>query len=221
MLVVAHVVEGAAGNGLGPAGEPCLHRPLDVGREPRGGQALVEVLFQDVADQVAAVGGVGHDGQLDRDLHTRVHLVEGDLARAERHGPGLLLRAVVEEHHEGRGVRVGPQAPGGGIGDRPGHVDLGLRLGIARDRQVCNLATAQAGPGGAVPVVVVEEVTTREAAGTDHGQRQQRQPGTPQPGKYRGRWRRGNGTAWVSARVSGSAAKIGEAASEGSMAKGE
>ena len=93
-LVVAHVVEGAAGDGLGLSGDPCLHRPLDVGRESRRGQALVEILRHDVADQVVAIGGVGHDGQLDRHLHTRVHLVEGDFPCTERHGPGLCLRAA-------------------------------------------------------------------------------------------------------------------------------
>ena len=131
--------------------------------EGRRGQALTEALLQDVADQVVAVRGGDHDRHLDRDFPSGVDAVEGGYARPQ--GEGLDVEvAIVQEQDERSAVGVGAQAPGDRISGRPRHVDLVRVLGVAGEGQVRNLAVAQTGRGGTVPVVVVEQVAGCEAA---------------------------------------------------------
>ena len=80
---------------------------LPAGGEGGFGQALVEGLFQDVADQAVAVGGVHHDGHPDRHFGAGPHLVEGELPGVQGHRPGdRLAVVVVQDDHEGCVVGV-------------------------------------------------------------------------------------------------------------------
>ncbi len=131
--------------------------------EGRRGQALTEALLQDVADQVVAVRGGDYDRHLDRDFPTGVDAVEGGRASSQEKGLDVEV-AVVQEQDERGAVGVGAQALGDRISGRPRHVDLVRVLGVAGEGQVRNLAVAQTGLGGTVPVVVVEQVAGCEAA---------------------------------------------------------
>ena len=146
------------------------------------GQAPVEGLFQDVADQPTAVGGFHHDDRLDRDLGAGPDLVEGGLAGAR--GQGLGDRAavvVVEDGHEGGMAGLGRQAPVAGMGDRPGGMDLGLLVEVPGQGRVGNPAALQAGPVGADLVVGVEQGVAGQAGPAAEGRGRQRQQGAADP----------------------------------------
>ena len=149
------------------------------------GQAPVEGLFQDVADQPTADGGFHHDDRLDRDLGAGPDLVEGGLAGVR--GQGLGDRAavvVVEDGREGGPAGVGGQAPAAGMGDRPGRVDLVLLVEVPGEGRVGNSAAPQADPVGADLVVGVEQGAAGQAGPADEGRGRQRRQGAADPAQW-------------------------------------